>query len=201
MFQPLEWFIGLRYLRSRRRRGVVSFMSAASFLGIALGVAALIVILSIMNGLETETRTRLLSMSAHATNSSRAGLKDWSDLERRLRGRPGVAAVSPYVTIEGMLAAGMTGERPHLSPLRQQAAGDVLAGKAEGAGDHIEFGHGNLRGAGSRFSGYPLRSSNDPGSETFTTEPQRALREISKNLSSSFTTESTEKIFENHFYF
>ena len=58
MFQPLEWFVGLRYLRSRRRRGVVSFMSAASLLGIALGVAALIIILSVMNGLETETRTR-----------------------------------------------------------------------------------------------------------------------------------------------
>jgi lipoprotein-releasing system permease protein len=53
MFRPLEWFIGLRYLRSRRRRGVVSFMSAASLIGIALGVAALLVILSVMNGLET----------------------------------------------------------------------------------------------------------------------------------------------------
>ena len=52
MFQPLECFIGLRYLRSRRRRGVVSFMSTASLLGIALGVAALIVILSVMNGFE-----------------------------------------------------------------------------------------------------------------------------------------------------
>src|SRR6185295_10250514 len=62
MFQPLEGFIGLRYLRSRRRRGVVSFMSAASLIGIALGVAALLVILSVMNGLETETRNRLLSM-------------------------------------------------------------------------------------------------------------------------------------------
>ena len=68
MFRPLEWFIGLRYLRSRRRRGVVSFMSAASLIGIALGVAALLVILSVMNGLETETRTRLLSMTAHATS-------------------------------------------------------------------------------------------------------------------------------------
>ncbi len=85
MLQPLECFIGLRYLGSRRSRGVVSFMSAASLIGIALGVAALIVILSVMNGLETETRTRLLGMSAHATIAApRVGLPDWRELKRSL---------------------------------------------------------------------------------------------------------------------
>src|SRR5690606_14520260 len=113
MFQPLEWFIGLRYLRSRRKRGVVSFMSAASFLGIALGVAALIVILSVMNGLETETRSRLLSMSAHATVTVPGGLPDWQVLEREIREVPWVVGVSPYVSLEGMLAAG-TNLRPSL---------------------------------------------------------------------------------------
>jgi len=106
MFQPLEWFIGLRYLRSRSRRGVVSFMSVASLLGIALGVAALIIILSVMNGLETETRTRLLSVNAHATISSAAGIDDWRVWQARLEGAPGVTGVAPYVAIEGMLAAG-----------------------------------------------------------------------------------------------
>jgi lipoprotein-releasing system permease protein len=106
MFQPLEWFIGLRYLRSRRKRGVVSFMSAASFLGIALGVAALLVILSVMNGLESETRTRLLSMGAHATITVPEGLPDWRALEERLRVAPDVEGVSPYVAVEGMLATG-----------------------------------------------------------------------------------------------
>jgi lipoprotein-releasing system permease protein len=106
MFRPLEWFIGLRYLRSRRRRGVVSFMTVASLLGIALGVAALIIILSVMNGLETETRTRLLSVSAHATISSRTGVEDWRAWQERLAPLPGVVGVAPYVTIEGMLAAG-----------------------------------------------------------------------------------------------
>src|SRR4051812_2904520 len=106
MFQPLEWFVGLRYLRSRRRRGVVSFMSVASLLGIALGVAALIIILSVMNGLETETRTRLLSVNAHATISSPGGIADWREWQSRLTGTPGVTGVAPYVNIEGMLAAG-----------------------------------------------------------------------------------------------
>lgn len=112
MFQPLECFVGLRYLRSRRHRGIVSFMSTASLLGIALGVAALIVILSVMNGFETELRTRLLSMSSHATVAQPvAGIADWPDLKRRLEADDDVVGVAPYVQIEGMLAAG-----PNLRP-------------------------------------------------------------------------------------
>lgn len=107
MFQPLEGFIGLRYLRSRRRRGVVSFMSMASLVSIALGVASLIVILSVMNGFETELRTRLLSMDAHLTVARSSGLAaGWEDLQTRLEAEPGVAGVSPYVLLEGMLRAG-----------------------------------------------------------------------------------------------
>ncbi len=106
MFQPLEWFIGLRYLRSRRWRALVSFRTAASLVGLALGVTALIVILSILNGLEAETRTRLLALSAHATISSPDGLADWHELETRFGSVPGVRAVTPYVRLEGMLAAG-----------------------------------------------------------------------------------------------
>lgn len=106
MFQPLECFIGLRYLRSRRRRGVVSFMSTASLVSIALGVAALIVILSVMNGFETELRTRLLSMDAHLTVADpRRGLDtDWLALMAGLDAEAGVAGVAPYVLLEGMLA-------------------------------------------------------------------------------------------------
>jgi len=111
MFRPLEWFIGLRYLRSRRWRALVSFRTAASLLGLALGVTALIVILSVLNGLEAETRTRLLALSAHATVSAPEGFADWRELERRFASTPGVVAVTPYVRLEGMLAAG-----PNLRP-------------------------------------------------------------------------------------
>jgi lipoprotein-releasing system permease protein len=111
MFAPLECFIGLRYIRARRR-GAVSFISLASLLGIALGVAALIVILSVMNGFETELRTRLLSMTAHASISAPGtGLPAWRELEAELSALPGVVAVAPYTLLEGMLAAG-----PNLSP-------------------------------------------------------------------------------------
>ena len=133
MFQPLEWFIGLRYLRSRRRRGVVSFISAASLLGIALGVAALIVILSVMNGLEAETRTRLLSMSAHATISSRSGLPDWRELGSRLAADPAVSGVSPYVALEGMLAAGVN--------LRPALVRGILPGEEQNVSDVQRFLH------------------------------------------------------------
>ena len=106
MFQPLEVFVGLRYVRSRRRRGIVSFMSGASLIGVALGVAALIVILSVMNGLESELRTRLLSLTAHATITARGGLDDWRALAARISEGDGVESVSPYVTVESMLGSG-----------------------------------------------------------------------------------------------
>jgi lipoprotein-releasing system permease protein len=107
MFHPLECFIGLRYLHSGRRRGVVSFMTGASFLGIALGVAALIVILSVLNGFETENRRRLLNMNEHiGVLAPAAGIANWESLGARVAAVDGVAAVTPYVELEGMLAAG-----------------------------------------------------------------------------------------------
>src|SRR5688572_11633017 len=128
MFRPLEWFIGLRYLRSRRWRALVSFRTAASLLGLALGVTALIVILSVLNGLEGETRTRLLALSAHATVSAPEGVADWRELERRFALTPGLAAVTPYVRLEGMLAAG-TNLRPAvvrgILPAEEGAASDI----------------------------------------------------------------------------
>lgn len=143
MFRPLEWFIGLRYLRSRRRRGVVSFMSAASLLGIALGVAALIVILSVMNGLETETRERLLSMNAHATLSAPGGLSDWNALRTQLASSPGLAGVTPYVNLEGMLAAGVN-LRPALVrgivPSEEKTASDIERFLLDGSLDALTPG-------------------------------------------------------------
>lgn len=144
MFQPLECFIGLRYLRSRERRRVVSFMSAASLGGIALGVAALIVILSVMNGFENELRTRLLSMSSQASVSNPvSGIPDWQSLRTELRAEPGVVAVAPYVLIEGMLAAGAN-RRPAIVrgivPELETAVSDVARVVGAGALESLEPG-------------------------------------------------------------
>ena len=82
-------------------------MTVASLVGIALGVAALIIILSVMNGFELELRSRLLSLSAQATVSNPGhGLDAWQDLKGKIAGRPGVDGVAPYVSLEGMLEAG-----------------------------------------------------------------------------------------------
>jgi len=113
MFRPLECFIGLRYVRARAQRGFVSFISLASLSGIGLGVAALIVILSVMNGFESELRTRLLSIGAHASLSNPSeGLADWPALATRVAAQPGVDAVAPFTQLEGMLASSNSILRP-----------------------------------------------------------------------------------------
>ena len=113
MFRPLECFIGLRYVRARAQRGFVSFISLASLSGIGLGVAALIVILSVMNGFETELRTRLLSIGAHASLSEPSeGLADWPALATRVAAQSGVDAVAPFTQLEGMLASSNSILRP-----------------------------------------------------------------------------------------
>ncbi len=107
MINPVELFIGLRYLRARRRTRFVSFITLISLAGVALGVAALIVILSVMNGFEGELRTRLLSMSAHGQVSSVDGaVDDWRELLAEVASHPGVAAAAPLVQIEGMIQSG-----------------------------------------------------------------------------------------------
>jgi lipoprotein-releasing system permease protein len=106
MIRAHELFVGLRYLRAKRRTRFVSFITLISLAGIALGVAALIVILSVMNGFEAELRSRLLSMSAHGSVSTSGGAStDWRALARAIEAEPGVVAAAPVVTLEGMLAA------------------------------------------------------------------------------------------------
>ncbi len=105
MFRPLALYIGLRYTRAKRRNHFISFISLSSMLGIALGVTALITVLSVMNGFERELRERILGMAAHATVSGFDGrLQNWSVLEPRVMAQRGVEAIAPYVEAEAMLA-------------------------------------------------------------------------------------------------
>jgi len=107
MINPVELFVGLRYLRAKRRTRFVSFITLISLLGIALGVAALIVILSVMNGFEGELRTRLLSMSAHGTVTAAVGrTRDWRPVVEEITDEPGVVAAAPLVQMEGMMQSG-----------------------------------------------------------------------------------------------
>ena len=107
MINPVELFVGLRYLRAKRRTRFVSFITLISLLGIALGVAALIVILSVMNGFEGELRNRLLSMSAHGTVTGESGVTDnWRSLVDDVASEPGVVAAAPLVQMEAMIQSG-----------------------------------------------------------------------------------------------
>jgi lipoprotein-releasing system permease protein len=101
-----EFFIGRRYLRSARGNRFVSFISMISMAGIALGVAVLIVVLSVMNGFEQELRDRILSMTAHATITGFNGrLSDWQTLAGQTRANPEVVGAAPYIEGQAMLRA------------------------------------------------------------------------------------------------
>jgi lipoprotein-releasing system permease protein len=105
MFQPLPVFVGLRYSRSLEHSFFVSFITWVSLLGVAVGVAALITVLSVMNGFEAELRGRLLSLSAHATlTSGGAGITDWQAKIRQLQGSPGLEGAAPFLDTDAMLS-------------------------------------------------------------------------------------------------
>ena len=98
-----EGFLGLRYLRASPRGGVVSLIAAIAMIGLALGVAVLIVVLSVMNGFEEELRTRILSLTAHATISGLEGrIATWRPLDEKLARFPGIVAAAPYIEDQGM---------------------------------------------------------------------------------------------------
>nr|VFK65705.1 MAG: lipoprotein-releasing system permease protein [Candidatus Kentron sp. UNK]VFK72935.1 MAG: lipoprotein-releasing system permease protein [Candidatus Kentron sp. UNK] len=104
MLRPIEIAIGLRYTRAKRRNHFISFMSSSSILGIAVGVMALIIVLSVMNGFERELRQKILGMVSHATIADPDGtLRNWSSLRDRARRHRQVVGVAPYVEGQGML--------------------------------------------------------------------------------------------------
>jgi lipoprotein-releasing system permease protein len=110
MFQPLSIYVGLRYVRARSTKFFVSFITWASLAGVCVGVAALIVILSVMNGFEGELRDRLLSLSAQvrvnagsaAGRAAPAAMLDWSHAARIARATPGVADVARYAEVQAL---------------------------------------------------------------------------------------------------
>ena len=107
MSLPFELFIGLRYTRAKRRNHFISFISMTSMVGIALGVAALIVVLSVMNGFQHELRSRILGVASHLQISgANNALSDWQNVAEFVRGQPEVQASAPYIMAQGMLSFG-----------------------------------------------------------------------------------------------
>ena len=107
MLKSLPLFIGLRYTRAKRRNHFISFISLTSMLGIALGVTALITVLSVMNGFEKELRERILGMASHATITGYGNtLDNWQTLADIARQHGEVVGAAPYIEGEGMLSNG-----------------------------------------------------------------------------------------------
>jgi lipoprotein-releasing system permease protein len=110
---PFEWLVGLRYTRSGRRgpqrNRFISFISALSTVGIALGVMALIIVLSVMNGFQKEVRDRMLSVISHIEVSTiGAGLDDWQQVAQQVQKNAQVRGVAPFVAGQAMMVRGET---------------------------------------------------------------------------------------------
>ena len=146
MFHPLPLYVGLRYVRARSHSFFVSFITWASLLGVGVGVAALIVILSVMNGFETELRDRLLSLGAQVRVTEAAAASggaararpppDWVSAMRLVRGAAGVVGVAPYAELQALAV-----RQPEMWPV-------VLRGIDPQAPDSVrELAHAITQGA------------------------------------------------------
>ncbi|MCG8449806.1 MAG: lipoprotein-releasing ABC transporter permease subunit [Pirellulales bacterium] len=117
MYRPYQAFIGLRYVRAKRRNYFISFISLTSILGVGLGVMALITVLSVMNGFEKELTSRILGMASHATIFQQGNvLTDWRGLARQVSQHDEIEGVAPFFRAEGMLVNG------------QQVNGSIIRG-------------------------------------------------------------------------
>ena len=142
MFHPLPVFMGLRYVRARSHKFFVSFITWASLVGVCVGVAALIVILSVMNGLGSELRERLLTLSAQvritavpAAAGAAPAAVDWPAAARIAHDTPGVTQVAPYAELQALAL-----RQPEMLPV-------VLRGIDVGSADAVsELAHALTQG-------------------------------------------------------
>jgi lipoprotein-releasing system permease protein len=160
MFSPVEWMIALRYMRARRAEGFISVIAGFSLMGIALGVATLIIVLSVMNGFRGELLDRILGLNGHIAVVSTSGpLSDYDSLAERVRTVDGVLSVTPLVEGQilatnggrsaGALVRGLT---PEALAARPSIAGNIRLGSLSqfGAGDGVVMGSRLARSLGVR---------------------------------------------------
>ncbi|MEY4516415.1 MAG: hypothetical protein RL180_761 [Pseudomonadota bacterium] len=105
MFKPIALFVGLRYTRAQRSNHFISFIALVSMIGLTLGVAVLITVLSVMNGFDRELKNRILGMIPQATVSSSEIIQDWPALIEQAKKQPHVVGAAPFTQIQGMLTA------------------------------------------------------------------------------------------------
>ena len=106
MFRPLSFYIGLRYTAAKRRNHFISFISLTSMIGLMLGVAVLIIVLSVMNGFDRELKQRILGMVPHAVIQGAGPLPDWETVDAKVEEHPRVLAAATYIQGQGMVTGG-----------------------------------------------------------------------------------------------
>lgn len=152
MHSPFELLVGLRYTRAgrrgRKKDGFMSFISGISVASIAVGVMALIIVLSVMNGFQKEVRDRMLSVLSHIEVVSLSGpVANVSDTMKRLTEHPSVLAVSPYVSGQGLLCAGNSVQGAlvrGIDPKTESTVSDVAGTLPRGALKSLEAGSFNV---------------------------------------------------------
>lgn len=137
MFQPLPVFVGLRYSLAREHSFFVSFITWVSLLGVSIGVTVLIVVLSVMNGLASELRDRLLNMSAHASLSEGgAAIPDWRQSIQQLSGAQGLLGAAPYLDTDALLT-----RQPAMSGAIVRGIDPIMEPKISGIADSMREGN------------------------------------------------------------
>jgi lipoprotein-releasing system permease protein len=154
---PFELYVGLRYLKAKRRQTFISLISVISVAGVALGVMALIVVLSVMNGFQNDIRSKIIDTQAHVIIASydRGGIQDWKKVLRRAEAHPGVAAVSPYLANQVMLkhdqqvqGVMLWGIEPKREAQVTQLAKNLKTGSLAALNQAPKPGNNPLRGCG-----------------------------------------------------
>lgn len=135
MFRPLSIFIGIRYTGAKRRNHFISFISMTSMIGLALGVLAMIVVLSVMNGFQKEMSTRILGMVPHASIAGVQPLDDWQQVADVARKNPQVVAAVPFAELEGMLSF-----RGTMQPIQLQGVDPALEPQVSIIDQHMQQG-------------------------------------------------------------
>lgn len=145
MIKTLELNIGLRYTRAKRRDHFISFISLVSMLGIALGVWALITVLSVMNGFHNDLRDRILAVASHATVTEYSGaLVDWPSVDKKISRHPEVKASAPYILGQGMITRS---NQVHgalirgIEPEREAGVSQILSNMVRGNADALKPGN------------------------------------------------------------
>jgi len=126
MFKPLALFVGLRFVRARKKNQLMSFVSLISMLGIALGVLALIAVMSVINASTTTMRDETLKTVPHASVQLGAGTLRWAQASQILYQQPGIVAVAPYLEAEAWLRFEGRGEFVNVRGVYPPAEPEVL---------------------------------------------------------------------------